>query len=112
MGVGLVTATEKGGEAQMWDKAPGALSAESEVEEGREEGGVRSRTLARQASSAGFQAQKGADFIFPDSLFPPQQGKQGFQDPPILFFTLIPTKSPKSSPSEQDCSAQTRYRLT
>lgn len=84
MGVGLVTATEKGGEAQMWDKAPGALSAESEVEEGREEGGVRSRTLARQASSAGFQAQKGAGsgrFHFSRQSLPSTARKAGIPRP-------------------------------
>lgn len=97
MGVALVTVIERGGEAQMWDKAPGPLPDESEVEEGSEEKGSEKKGhLPGQASSAGFQAQHGAGpgrLHFP-CHFPPQQGKQGFQGPLLHCSTPLSLSKP------------------
>lgn len=44
----LLIAAERGGEVQMWDRAPGPLPAESEMEEGgEEEGSERKGAAAR-----------------------------------------------------------------
>lgn len=47
----LLTAAERGGEAQMWDRAPGPLPAESEIKEGGEEEGSERQGAATARTS-------------------------------------------------------------
>lgn len=100
----LLTAIERDAEAQMWDRAPGPLPAESEVEEGGEdEKSVRQRAAtARSGQLSWVQAWPGAGpgkvLILHVSLSFPQQGKQGLQGCPLRALHPNPHKPAKSSP--------------
>lgn len=85
-----------GGEAQMWDRAPGPLRAESETEEGsEEEGSERQGAAAARTSQVRLcfrpgQEQDLADLIFHVSFSFPQLQKRTPRPSPTLLFTLSP----------------------
>lgn len=85
-----------GGEAQMWDRAPGPLPAESETEEGsEEEGSERQGAAAARTSQVRLcfrpgQEQDLADLIFHVSFSFPQLQKRTPRPSPTLLFTLSP----------------------
>lgn len=82
MGVALFSlrAAERGGEAQMWDRAPGPLPAESEMEEGSGRQGVAAAMTSQVR--LGFRTGT-TEFAMCVSF--PQPGNQGL--PTALIFT-------------------------
>lgn len=81
-------AAERGGEAQTWDRAPGPLPAESEMEEGgEEEGSERQGVAAAMTSQVRLGFRTGTtEFAMCFSF--PQPGNQGLPTAPIFTPTL------------------------
>ena len=93
MGVALFSlrASERGGEVQIWDQAPGPLPAESEMEEGGEEEGSKRQGAAAAMTSQvrlGFRTRPTASSVcssFPQSRNQPTppQPTNLYPNPPI-----------------------------
>ena len=83
MGVALFSlrAAERGGEAQMWDRAPGPLPAESEMEEGGEEEGSERQGAAAAMTSQGRLGFRTGTTEFTMCFSFPQPGNQGLPPP-------------------------------
>ena len=92
MGVALFSlrASERGGEVQIWDRAPGPLPAESEMEEGgEEEGSERQGAAAAMTSQVrlGFRTRPSASSVC--SSFP-QSGNQPTPPQPTNLYPNPP----------------------